>query len=291
MTLAAPRGTIATMDGYASLAGLELGPAFPVRLVGVINVSPESFYPGSIVPADERALVERARQMIADGAELIDVGAMSTAPYRATAISADEECRRMEWAVRTLAASVSTPISADTRRAVVAAAALAAGARVINDTSGLRADPAMADVAAQAEGLILMAWEEAPSSEAPIDRCRRLLRASLEHALRAGLPAERIAVDPGIGFFRHGPLPWDQWDIAVLRDLAGLLELGRPILIGVSRKSFLGKATGRTDPAERLFASLAATAVAVINGAAAVRTHDVGPTRDAVRVAEQVRRR
>jgi dihydropteroate synthase len=260
-----------------------------VRVIGVINVSPESFHAGSI-GRDEPELTERARAMEQDGADLIDVGAMSTAPYLHTRIDEEEERRRMEWAIAIVAAAVQVPVSADTQRASVAAVALAAGARVINDVSGLRADRRMAEVACLAEGLILMASEVEASDDDPIALCRRLLHEGLTRADDAGIARERIVLDPGIGFFRRARLAWDQFDLAVLRRLEELRDLGRPLLIGVSRKSFIGKLAGRKDVADRLAGSLAATAVAVYNGAHAVRTHDVRETRDAVRVAEALRK-
>jgi dihydropteroate synthase len=118
---------------------------------------------------------------------------------------------------------------------------------------------------------------------------RDLLGAALRRAAAAGIPEDRVVVDPGIGFFRQGPVPWPEWDIQVLNGLGTLAALGRPLCIGVSRKSFLGALTGRSDPADRLPASLAATAVAVLFGAAVIRTHDVEATVDAVRVAERFR--
>jgi dihydropteroate synthase len=117
-----------------------------------------------------------------------------------------------------------------------------------------------------------------------------LLRGALRRARAAGIAERRIVVDPGIGFFRGERVPWPEWDVRVLVALDRLRRLGRPIAVGVSRKSFVGALAGRADPAERLAGSLAATAVAVLGGAALVRTHDVGPTRDAVRVAERLRR-
>jgi dihydropteroate synthase len=274
--------------GYAQLADVAIGDGHPVRIAGVINVSPESFFAGSI-SRDAEQLAARARAMVEEGADLIDIGAMSTAPYLETVIDEDEERRRMEWAVGVVAAAVSTPISADTQRATVAAAALAAGARLINDVSGLAADPRMAAVASMGEGVILMANESGPSAEEPIELCRLLLGACLERADRAGIARERVVLDPGIGFFRRGRVPWDQFDLTVLRQLDRLRDLGRPLLVGVSRKSFLGKLTGRAAAADRLAGSLAAAAIAVDRGAGVIRTHDVAATRDAVRVAEALR--
>ncbi|MFI4982484.1 MAG: dihydropteroate synthase, partial [Nevskiales bacterium] len=144
------------MKLYANLAGVEVGDGFPVRLAGAINVSPESFYGGSVARGRD-ALQRLARRMVEEGADIIDVGAMTTAPYQQGAIGADEEQRRMRAAVRAIRAVVDVPISVDTQRSRVAAAALDAGAAIINDVSGLGHDPAMGAVAADAGGVILMA--------------------------------------------------------------------------------------------------------------------------------------
>jgi dihydropteroate synthase len=134
-----------------------------------------------------------------------------------------------------------------------------------------------------------MASEASHGAAEPIATVRTLLQQSLANSDTAGVPRERIVLDPGIGFFRNAALSWDAWDCEIVRRLGELRPLGRPILVGLSRKSFVGKLLGARDPAERLFGSLAATTVAVLNGARLVRTHDVGPTRDAIRMAEALR--
>ncbi len=279
------------MPPYANLAGLTAGDGFPVRILGAINVSPESFYKGSVA-ADESALRRRAEQMATEGADMIDVGAMSTAPYLETEISEAEEIRRVLWAVGVLRTATALPISVDTKRSRVALAALDAGASVINDVSGFRHDAAMAQVAAQrAQGAILMASEGAPGAHDPIGTVQGLLQDSLSRANAEGLPEQRVVLDPGIGFFRKTAIPWHTWDCEVLQRLAELRFLGRPLLVGLSRKSFIGKVLGHQGPEERLPGSLAATTVAVLRGAQLVRTHDVAPTRDAIRMAEALRPR
>jgi len=273
---------------YANLGGVEVGDGFPVRIVGAINVSPESFYSGSVARG-RRAVQQMARRMVAEGADLIDVGAMGTAPYRETAIDEAEERRRMVAAVRAVRAAVDVPISADTQRSGVAAAALEAGATIVNDVSGLRHDPAMGAVMRGAGGVILMAREAAPATGPPVPLLMRLLRRCLRRAVQARIARQRIVLDPGIGFFRPAGVPWYAFDCQVLAQLERLRRLGHPLLVGVSRKSFIGKLTGQADPGARLSGSLSATAVAVYHGAALVRTHDVAATRDAVRVAEALR--
>ena len=307
----------------AELAGVTVGDGLPVAVLGVINVSPESFHPGSVYRGEE-AIVTAALAMVDAGAVLIDVGARSTAPYLETDIDDAVETKRLARAVEARAAKLPVPISADTSRPGPARAALEAGARVINDVSTLRNPELARLVAAHSVGLILMAAPGArdgvPGARRPQGRRRRavggdhtsrgarmrrsemgrrpspvvlvkrLLGEALRRAARARILPERIVVDPGIGFFRDESIAWHEWDVRVLAELRALRGLGRPICVGVSRKSFIGAIVEREDTADRLAGSLAATAIAVVNGAALIRTHDVAETRDAVRVAERVRR-
>jgi dihydropteroate synthase len=276
--------------GVASLGGVAVGGEHPVVVMGALNVSPESFYPGSVRRGGDE-LIRAAREMVSAGAGLIDVGARSTAPYLADAVGEDEEAERLGRAVEAVASSVGVPISADTTRVGPARAALAAGARVINDVSGLR-DRRMGALARErGAAMILMASPEAPGGcTDPVATVTRLLEQALGRARAAGVASEGIVLDPGIGFFREEAVPWDEWDLSVLAGLSALGALGRPLGIGVSRKSFIGSVTGQADPAGRLAGSLAATTVAVLEGAALVRTHDVAATVEAVRVAERLRR-
>ncbi len=273
---------------YANLAGVEVGQGFPTCVVGIINVSAESFY-GASVARGRRALERRAADMVREGAGILDIGAMSTAPYLQGAVSEREERRRMLAALEVLKNSVDVPLSVDTQRSRVALAAIEAGAHLINDVSGLSYDPGMAAVAAHAQGAILMAAEVGASSKLPPALVGERLRACLKKAAAAGVWFENVVLDPGIGFFRQGAVPWYEFDCAILRNLARLRRFGRPLLVGISRKSFVGRICGRADAGERLAGSLAAAAIAVINGAALVRTHDVAATRDAVRMAEALR--
>jgi len=194
-----------------------------------------------------------------------------------------------------LTARLGLPVSADTSRSVPARAALEAGARLINDVSGLHLDPALAGLAAEAgAGLVLMA---SPAHGAPIDPMAdpiAIVRDSLERSLAlaraAGIPDERILLDPGIGFFRGPSVAWPDWDCRVLADLPALHALGRPLHVGVSRKSFIGALAGVDDPTDRLPGSLAAAAAAVLGGAHVIRAHDVAETVQAVRVAQALQR-
>jgi dihydropteroate synthase len=294
-------------DSTADVAGVTVGPGSPVAVMGVINVSPESFHAGSVYRDDE-AVLRAGLAMVEAGAALVDVGARSTAPYRSTALDEAEETARLAHAVALLVAKLPVPISADTPRAAPARAALEAGARVINDVSCL-SDPALARiVATHGASLVLMAapvvtapagigargrrpaaTPRSVSRRSPVAVVRTLLAAGLRRARAAGIPARRIVVDPGIGFFRDESVAWPEWDLRVLAGLRALRTLGRPLAVGVSRKSFLGAVLDRPDTADRLAGSLAATAIAVAHGAALIRTHDVAETRDAVRVAQRLR--
>ncbi len=257
--------------------------------MGALNVSPESFHAGS-VHVEREDLVAAALAMVDAGAALIDVGARSTAPYGVSDVGEPEECLRLGRAVDALASKISVPISADTARPGPARAALDAGARVINDVSGLRDPQVAALIRERGVGAILMAFPSgAPSRLSPVASVKALLQDALERARGAGIPDERVALDPGIGFFRAERVPWDEWDASVLAGLAELLTLGRPLCVGVSRKSFLGAIIDRPRTEDRLAGSLAATAMAVFGGASLVRTHDVSETVDAVRIAERIR--
>jgi dihydropteroate synthase len=258
------------------------------RIMGVINVSPESFYKGS-VRNDERALQETALRMVEEGASFIDIGAKSTAPYLETQIPVEEEIRRAVWAVRTVKDVVDVPVSIDTTNSRVAEEALKVGADIVNDVTGLKGDPRMANVVAD-HGVpaVLCAHGEVKDFMDPVRTVLSFLQESLTIALENGI--SEVAVDPAIGFLRPEVPKWYEWDSKVIANLNLLKILGRPILIGVSRKSFIGAITGRKDPSERLAGSLAATAIAVLKGANIVRTHDVRETLDAVKVASFIRR-
>jgi dihydropteroate synthase len=283
-----------SLPPLANLAGVVVGGGSPVVVMGALNVSPESFDAGCVY-RETGALVEAAAAMVEAGAALIDVGARSTAPYLETEVPDAEEARRLAWAVDALVAKLSVPVSADTCRSGPARAALECGARVLNDVHGL-ADPALTRLAAEHEvGVIAMAFPDSAGAAhaadgGPIALTRALLAACLERARRAGIRDDRVVLDPGIGFFRGGAVSWDRRDVAVIAGLGALLGLGRPLCVGVSRKSFIGAITGRGATGDRLAGSLAATAVAVVNGAALIRTHDVAETVDAVRVAERIAR-
>jgi dihydropteroate synthase len=289
------------------LGKLPIGSGHPVRIMGVINASPESFYAGSIADVPERAveLADSWRGFV----DLIDVGGMSTAPYKDTWVPAEEELRRVVPVVKALARHVDIPISVDTYRPKVAEEALRAGASIVNDVTGLKLYPEMCKVVRDyGASLVLMAREREPRPGAdPVDRLISALRESVEIALRCGVDPERIVVDPGIGFptlppadapyvmageYRHGDpqWPWWKWDLYVIKNLEKIGELGRPVLVGVSRKSFIRRILGARTPDEVLPGSLAAEALAVAHGADAIRTHNPKESRQAVKIAEALRK-
>ena len=273
----------------AHLGSVVVGGERPVVVMGALNVSPESFYGGS-VHRDAAALLRAATAMVEAGAGILDVGARSTAPYLDTAIDDREESARLARAVELLATKLGVPVSADTAHPAPARAALDAGATIVNDVTALRNAELARLIAERGASLIVMASPSGggSTSDDPAATIHAILADALARARAAAIPDQRIVLDPGIGFFREETVPWDAWDASVLAHLDALADLGRPLCVGVSRKSFLGAITGHRDPAARLPASLAATAVAVLRGAAVIRTHDVAETIDAVRVAERL---
>ncbi|MEM0118576.1 MAG: dihydropteroate synthase [Conexivisphaerales archaeon] len=276
------------------LGSLRVGCSEKVRLIGVINLSPESFYAGSVAKSAEDAL-RVARKQLEEGADIIDVGGMSSAPYKETEVSEEVESDRVVGAVRLIKKETDAIVSVDTFRSSVAEKALSAGADIVNDVTGLQADSKMAKVIADhSASAILMAKEDyaagQPEARAPADIIISILRKSVNLALDSGIPSDQIAVDPGIGFFRKQKIPWYEWDMRVLTSLTRLTLLGFPVVVGVSRKSFIGEIAGLKEPSQRLFGSVAAESIAVCNGADAVRTHDVASSLQAARIAEEARR-
>ena len=270
------------------LGDVWIGDDYPTRIIGVINVSPESFYKGSVKLSYED-VAETAKKMERDGADVIDVGGMSTAPYLKTSISEETEAERISWAIEAAKSAVKIPISADTSRLKPAMAAIRTGADIINDVTGLRTQPRIARLVAE-HGLSLIVCASnlgnlRSSSDAPMAAVTSL-KESIQVAVRDGVEPNRIIVDPGIGFHRSTGLPWFEVDLSLLRGLRRLRVLGKPIIVGVSRKSFLGAITGRDRPEERLASSIAAEVVAVILGAHGIRVHDVAEALDTVKVVE-----
>ncbi len=275
---------------FSDLAGVKIGDEHPVRIMGVINVSPESFYKGSVRTSPSE-IAKLAKRMEEEGADIIDIGAMSTAPYLKTEISIEEEIERLSMAIKVVKETISLPISVDTTRSKSAEAAIKAGATIVNDVYGLKHDVSMAKVVSDYNvGLIIAAHAIKHDQGDPIEKIKMALKESLNIARKAGIDDEKILIDPAIGFIRNENLPWHIWDCHVLKNLEKLRELNKPICIAVSRKSFIGKILDLKEPEDRLFGSLSATAIAVYNSAHLIRTHDVISTLQVARLAEFIRK-
>ena len=252
------------------------------RLMGVVNVTPDSFYAGGRTPAAEAA-VERALRLIDEGADFLDVGGQSTRPGSEPA-ALEDELARVIPVIKALAKSVKIPISIDTDKARVAAEALDAGARIVNDVTALRGDADMARVAARAERVVLMhmrgaspmTMQDDPRYGDVVGEVREFLAERLEAFAAAGGERARVWIDPGVGFGKNL-----EQNLALIRRVGGLAAVA-PVLLGVSRKSFLGKISADEGPEERLPGSLALAAWAGFSGVEVLRVHDVLETKKAL---------
>ena len=276
------------------LGPVHVGGQNPVRIMGIINTSPESFYKKSIKKRTK--IYDAAQQMEQDGSDFIDVGGMSTAPYLSTMVSEKEESDRIIYAIKQIQKATNLPISVDTCRSAVASTALAQGVDIINDISGLKYDKNMKSVIEKyCQSLVLCAYGRSKIKGNDIVQTRQLLRESLAIAKNSNISKNQIVLDPAIGFFRKtGKNPfftkiktdWFKRDLTILQNLSSL-KLGLPILVSVSNKSFIGKILNK-DPPDRLFGSIAAEAIATLNGADIIRTHNVKETKDAISVAQKL---
>ena len=261
--------------------------------MGVLNVTPDSFSDGGQFFSPERA-VAHAEQTINEGADLIDIGGESTRPG-SEFVTEEEELRRVIPVIERLAGISSVPISIDTTKSSVARAALEAGAEIVNDISGLRFDPQIADEVANAKaGLILMHSRGTPKTMQQLPPADNLLkevidglRESVSLTRTRGVASQSIAIDPGIGFGKTAEQNLEL--IANLDQIARALE-NFPIMIGASRKSFIGKLLDSAPADQRLYGTIASTVVAAMNGAHIVRVHDVKAAVDAVRIVDAIAR-
>jgi dihydropteroate synthase len=255
--------------------------------MGIVNVTPDSFSDGGLY-LDADAAVVHGRELLAEGADILDVGGESTRPG-AAAVDAAEERRRTEPVVRELAAAGAT-VSIDTSKVAVAEAGLDAGAEIVNDVTALVAEPGLADLCADRGcGVVLMhmqgtprTMQDDPTYEDVVEDVKAFLAGRVDFAVGRGVAEEAIWVDPGIGFGKTA-----EHNLELLRRLDELSSLGRPILIGTSRKSFLGTLTGR-DVSGRIGGTIASNVLALLNGAEVFRVHDVREVREALVVAEAV---
>ena len=269
--------------------GTLAGGTGPV-VVGILNVTPDSFSDGGDF-LDPEAAAEHAATMLDEGAGILDLGGESTRPG-SDPVSQEEELRRVIPVIeRVLTVRQEAVISVDTYRAGTAAAAIEAGARIINDVTALRSDPRMASVVKEAAcPVILMhmkgepkTMQSEPHYEDVVREVRDFLARRAEYAVSAGIGPENVIVDPGIGFGKNL-----EHNLTLLRNLDAIVDLGFPVLIGASRKTFIGRITGVQEARERAFGTVATTVLAYERGATFFRVHDVRANREALAVAEAV---
>ncbi len=255
--------------------------------MGVVNVTPDSFSDGGLF-LDPAAAVAHGRELVAAGAEILDVGGESTRPG-AEPVSAEEELRRVVPVIRGLN-DLDCDLSVDTSKAAVAEAALDAGATIVNDVTALRGDPAMAPLCAERGATVVLmhmlgeprTMQEDPRYGDVVVEVKSFLAERLRAAIGAGVAAERVWLDPGIGFGKTAA-----HNMELLRRLGELRELGRPLVIGTSRKSFIGKVDGSAS-GERLGGTIASSVLAAAEGAEVLRVHDVAEVRQALAVAAAI---
>jgi dihydropteroate synthase len=255
--------------------------------MGVLNVTPDSFSDGGLF-FEQDAAVRRGLELVEQGADVLDIGGESTRPG-SDSVSAEEEWRRVGGVIQTLAHKVDVPLSIDTMKAAVGEKAIEAGASIVNDVSGMQDPDLVRVVAAHRAGVVAMhmlgnpkTMQQDPHYADVVGEVRAFLAGRIQDLEYAGVPSEAIAVDPGIGFGKSL-----EHNLALLRGLGDLAALGHPIVVGVSRKSFIGK-LGAGEKGERLPGSLASATLAVAHGAHVVRAHDVLETVRAMRVADAV---
>ncbi len=274
------------MDPIETAHGVLDASARPL-IMGILNVTPDSFSDGGEF-FDPDVAVEQAARMTAEGADLIDIGAESSRPG-SQPVPDDEQIRRLVPVIERIRASETRiPISVDTRRAAVADAAIDAGADLVNDISALRDDPALARlVARRGVGVVLMhmqgtptTMQDRPAYDDVVAEILAFLSERIEAAAEVGIDPRRIIIDPGIGFGKKSV-----HNMTLLRRLDAFRPLGRPILVGPSRKMFIGGVTAKASPTDRLMGTAATVAAAVLAGANIVRVHDVAEMRQVVEMA------
>ena len=285
------------MINYVNKLGtIPVGDSNPVRFMGILNTSSESFYKKSISISKQR-ISDAVYRMEAEGADFIDVGGMSTAPYLATMISEKTEICRIMKAIKIIQQISNLPISVDTCRAGVAKEALELGVDIINDVTGLKHDPRMPKtIEKYCPSLVLCAYSKKIMTGNQLHNVKQLLNESLEIAKSVDIPKTKIVLDPAIGFFRKKGMgdfftkinsDWFKRDLLILKNLKSI-KSARPILVSVSNKSFIGKILKKENPSDRLFGSLAAEVISVLNGVNIIRTHNVGKSKEANAIAQEL---
>lgn len=278
------------------LAKISVGGKNPIRIMGILNTSPESFFKKSIHQSKNQIL-NSVKAMEADGADFIDVGGMSTAPYLSTNVSEKIESQRILNAIKIIQNSTNIPISIDTVHSSTAKLALEYGVEIINDISGLKYDPRMAStISKYSPSVILCAFSKKSISGNLISSTQKLLDESIKIATDSKISLKKIVLDPSIGFFRktgQGKFftkinsDWIQRDLEIIKNLSKIKK-DLPILISISNKSFLGEILDKKDPSDRIFGSIAAEAISVMYGADIIRTHNVSQTKDAITIAKKL---
>lgn len=275
-----------TQSPILDRAGKPLDLSRP-RIMGILNVTPDSFSDGGVYLSVAEA-VEHARRMVAEGADIIDVGGESTRPG-ATTVTVEEELARVIPVIQAIAHEVRAPISIDTSKPRVMTEAVAAGAGLINDVNALRAEGALEAARDAGAAICIMhmrgeprTMQQEPVYQDVVAEVRTFLMERMDACQRAGIPRERLIIDPGFGFGKTL-----EHNIQLLRGLESITSLGRPVLVGLSRKSMIG-AILDTPVDRRLYGSLALAVLAVVWGASILRVHDVGPTLEALTVTQAI---
>jgi len=284
------------INHVTQIANVGVGGKNPVRIMGILNTSPESFYKKSIT-TKKNDIKNSIKQMEIEGADFIDIGGMSTAPYLSTIVSEKVETRRILDAIKIVQNISNLPISIDTCRSDVAKNALEYGVDIINDISGLKFDKNMKSVISKFNpSLILCAYSSKSVSGNDVILTKKLLSESLKIVKKSNISSKKIVLDPAIGFFRKTgkgkfftkiKSDWVKRDLSIIKNLKSLKQ-NYPILISASNKSFIGKILGKENPSDRLFGSIAAETISVIYGADIIRTHNVGATKDAITIASKL---
>ena len=260
-------------------------------IMGILNVTPDSFSDGGLY-FDKSSAIERAYQIVEEGADIIDIGGESTRPG-SEPISIKEELKRTIPVIEAISKKIKVPISIDTYKSEVAKVALDAGASMVNDISGLRFDPKMTDVVSEYKVPVVIMhikgkpqdMQQNPVYEALIPEIIDYFRVGMKTAISAGVSEDKIIIDPGMGFgktFDH--------NLEIINNLREFTFLEKPILVGPSRKAFIGKILGDVPATERLEGTAAAVSISIINGANVVRVHDVKETVKVAKVADAVKR-
>jgi len=280
----------------AKIANISVGGRNPVRIMGILNTSPESFYKKSINTTRIK-IRNSVIQMENDGADIIDVGGMSTAPYLSTTVSEKVESERILNAIKIIQDSTNLPISVDTCRSSVAKNALENDVEIINDISGLKYDKKIEDVISKFQpSLILCAYDSKTIFGNAVNSTKKLLNDSLKIVKKCNISEKKVVLDPAIGFFRKTgkgkfftkiKTDWVERDLSIIKNLNSI-KMNYPILISVSNKSLIGNLLEKENPSDRLFGSITAEAICVLNGADLIRTHNVLATKDAITIASKL---